>query len=230
MIDLLVARRLTPLRYRLRSLLPPGTRSAAPLRAVVWLAMSVIGFAGLSPHVSYATDSPFDSSIMIEGDTAELDESKETLAYSGNVVITNERIQIRGASLLVQFDQDDITDITTQGSPATFTQKSAPGVHSTNSDEPSQVQASATSIVYFPASNRIEMTGAARLSQGSSTMTGERIEYDLDTGRFAAQGSDSASEAGNGRVRLRLQPSRSSSAAASDKPKPADASDGSGSN
>ena len=147
----------------------------------------------ISPHV-VALKSDADQPIHIEGDDAEIDQSNETIVYTGSVEVVQGTLRVKGDRMIVKISNNQVQRITTTGSPAQYEQ-----VLENNQGE---VKARANSIVYHTAQERIYLNGKATLLQQGNELHGESIRYDMVNGKVDA----SAGQQGR-RVRMQLDPS-----------------------
>lgn len=130
-----------------------------------------------------ATAAPSDS-IKIEGDSAIFDQDANTITYAGSVRATLGDLSISGNTLVVTLINDAADKIQTTGSPARLLKQTAAA---TKNAQDSLV-ASASSIVFMPSSQQLELRGNATLQQGGSTIESEQILYDVDARQVRADG------------------------------------------
>jgi lipopolysaccharide export system protein LptA len=131
--------------------------------------------------------------INVQSDSAE--KIKEKVFYRGNVTMTQGTITIKGETVTVESDNDKVQRLIADGTPAQFSQKP-------NANE-GLVSATADNIDYQLVSDTVLLTKNANVEQSDSSISGERIEYDIKAQRVRASG---LKEGDGGRVRMILQP------------------------
>jgi len=109
--------------------------------------------------------------IKIESDRAVQDEKKGTTTYEGSVVIRQGSIKINADKVTVFTDTNKVDRIICEGNPAHYQQRPNP--------EDGLVLASARTIKYYLASDKIALVKNASLEQNGTVITGEKIDYDL---------------------------------------------------
>ncbi len=134
--------------------------------------------------------------IHIEGDDAEIDQANETIVYTGSVEVVQGSLRVFGDRMVVKVAGDQVERITTLGAPAQYEQQLE--------DNQGTVQASAKSIIYHTAQERIYLNGEATLEQKGNKLTGESIRYDIVNGKV-----DASTGGKSGRVSMQLDPSTS---------------------
>lgn len=109
--------------------------------------------------------------INIEADTAKFDEKRATTVYSGNVVLTQGSMKLKASTVSVTLSKktQKPLKVIARGNPASLEQK--PKV------DADIVYASAHTISYLIASEKVVLTGDASLKQGLSQIRSESIEY-----------------------------------------------------
>lgn len=133
---------------------------------------SILLFAFLSwCSLCSALPSDRQQPIKIESDRAIQDEKKGTTVYEGSVVIRQGTIKIDADKVTVYSDSDQVDKIICVGKPAHYQQR--PNL------EDGMVYASGSTIEYYLASDKITLLKNARLEQNGTTITGEKINYDL---------------------------------------------------
>lgn len=109
--------------------------------------------------------------IKIESDRAEQDEKKGTTTYEGSVIIRQGTIKINADKVTVFSDANKVDRIVCVGKPAHYQQRRNP--------QDGLVFASANTIKYFLANDKIALIKNASLEQKGTVITGEQIDYDL---------------------------------------------------
>lgn len=133
--------------------------------------------------INDAAAAPSDS-IKIEGDSAIFDQDANTITYSGSVRATLGDLSISGNTLVVTLINDQADKIQTTGSPARLLKQTT----ATAKSAQDSLVASATSIMFMPSSQQLELKGNATLQQAGSTIKSEQILYDVDARQVRADG------------------------------------------
>ena len=127
----------------------------------------IIGWCSLTT----ALPSDRQQSIRIESDRAEKDDKKGTTVYEGSVVIRQGTIKINADKVTVFSESNQVDKIVCIGKPAHYQQR--PNL------EDGLVFASGNTIEYYLASDKIFLLKNASLEQNGTTITGDKINYDL---------------------------------------------------
>ena len=132
--------------------------------------------------------------LVIEADKASLDEATGIAEYSGNVVLQQGTIQLKGNRMTVYIKDEGVERLVLEGQPASFLQRME--------DDQSEQQAEAGRIEYLTDTQRVILEQNARVWQeGSEEIKSDRIVVNLLDNTLKA-GSDSPGS----RVRIILQP------------------------
>lgn len=111
-------------------------------------------------------------------------------------VATQGSLRIEGQEIRVERDGEELLMITAFGNPARFQQQPAA--------DQAVVHASGRSIVFDNRARFLTVDDEATLSQeGTGSLSGQHIEYELDAGKFSADNGN-----GEGQVQMRIPPSR----------------------
>lgn len=156
-----------------------------------------ITFCMLLAVRSFAMPDDRQQPINVQSDSAE--KIKEKVYYRGNVTMTQGTITIKGETVTVESLNDKVQRLVADGEPAHFSQKP--------NTEDGLVNATANNIDYQLVSDTVLLTNNANVEQSDSTISGERIEYDIKAQRVRASslnGNDGS------RVRMTLQPQTTS--------------------
>ena len=151
----------------------------------------------LADH-AYALRTDAEQPIHIEGDDAEIDQTNETIVYTGSVEVMQGTLRVLGDRIVVKIKGDQVERIITEGAPAKYKQQL--------DDDQGEVEAEAKSIIYHTSQERIYLNGAATLTQLGNKLTGESIRYDMVNGRVDASASTDAEPENRGRVQMTLDP------------------------
>jgi lipopolysaccharide export system protein LptA len=126
-----------------------------------------------------------------------LENGEEKTELSGNVLVTQGSRQIRGHSITIIRAQSRVTRVEAKGDLASFSQQAS------RDKEP--VSAKAKEIIYTPANDTLQLSGAATISQQGSTVNGDTILYNAATEQISASGADDRSST----VKIVFDPSAS---------------------
>ena len=126
---------------------------------------------------SLSTDK--DQPIEVEADEAELDDKNDFSIYRGNVIVRQGSIHMTGEVMTVYSKGGDELDyIIIEGNPATYKQlPDNSNVHD---------QARARRMEYHETKNLVVLIRDAWVKQETSTLVGERIEYNTELSRVKA--------------------------------------------
>ena len=113
-------------------------------------------------------------------DDASSDSATKRVVATGSVQIDQGSMRLEADRVVFERVGDRITLISAEGDPARYRQQFEPGA--------AFVEARATSIIYRPEDDQIELSGRAWLSRGSDEFRGEVIRYDLRQGKVEAFG------------------------------------------
>lgn len=145
--------------------------------------------------LSTALPSDRQQPIKIESDRAEKDEKKGTTVYEGTVVIRQGTIKINADKVTVFSDANQVDRIICIGKPAHYQQR--PNL------EDGLVFASGNTIEYYLASDKIFLLKNASLEQNGTTITGDKINYDLRAEVVKASAGDNTRK----RIQMIIPPS-----------------------
>lgn len=149
------------------------------------LALLIALFVAAGPVHALPDDR--DQPIRIESDRAERDGRQGVTIYEGDVKLSQGSLQISAERLTVHTDTDNqVVEVLAEGSPAHFEQQPEAD------DEP--VTAQASRIHYHVADEQLELVTNARLEQGATTMSGNRIDYDMVQEVMKAEGDASTDQ------------------------------------
>lgn len=136
--------------------------------------------------------------INIEADNAKIIEKEGKSIYTGNVLLIQGNIRLTADKLVVQSSKGKLVQITAQGSPVTYSEKS--------STPHTDITGEAEILEYYATDDRILLLNNAKLSQGGTTFGGNRIEYNTATDIVTAEVSNTGKE----RVQVTIQPDNTS--------------------
>lgn len=137
--------------------------------------------AVMTPLASYALPSDREQPIHIASDSAERNEKKGVTVYQGDVEMTQGSLKILADKVVIHSIDNQISVIVATGKPAHFHQK--PAV------DKQAVKASGNTIEYKLDDEMLHLSRNAKLIQDDgTTMTGDRINYDMKSSVVKADG------------------------------------------
>lgn len=109
--------------------------------------------------------------IAIEADSATIDDKNGLTIYQGGVILQQGSLKLQADLLTVKQNPKtrEAEQLSAHGKPASFEQ-----IPKVNQDK---VEARAETILYFIASQRVELSGNAELKQGDSNISSDKISY-----------------------------------------------------
>lgn len=149
----------------------------------------------LPAPLSFALPSDASQPIKIESDRAERNDKKGTTVYEGSVVIRQGTIKIRADKVIVYTERNQVDRIVCIGKPAHYQQQPKP--------QDGLLLASADTIEYYLEADRIDLLKNASLEQNGTTITGEKINYDLKAEVVKASSGDNPKQ----RIQMVIPPS-----------------------
>lgn len=152
----------------------------------------------------FALSTDRDQQIEVHADRFNGDEVKQTAVYSGNVVVDQGSMNLRGARLELRITPKGYRQATMTGEPARFKQQrdpKAPGI-----DE--WIHAEANRIIYDEERDTVTLEGSAKISRTENGVrkdqsSGERIVYDM---RYARSSIEGGASSGKNRVSTIIAP------------------------
>ncbi len=139
--------------------------------------------------------------IEIEADTVTSNDAKKTSIYSGNVLLTQGTLRIKGDKLVVREDSAGFQHGTSYGNPTTFRQKRE------GKDE--YIEGSGQRIEYDGRMDKVQLFTKAWVKRGNDIVHGEYIMYDANAeySEVIGGGPKAATPATpGGRVKAIIQP------------------------
>lgn len=118
--------------------------------------------------------------IIPRADGASPDSPTKRVIATGSVQIDQGSMRLEADRVVFERVGDRITLINAEGDPARYRQQLGPGADF--------VEAHATSILYRPEDEQIELIGNAWLSRDSDEFRGDVIKYDMREGKVVASG------------------------------------------
>jgi lipopolysaccharide export system protein LptA len=139
--------------------------------------------------------------IHLEADRVTVDDAKQISTFSGNVVLTQGSMVLRGEKMEVRQDKDGFRQGTVWGNLAYFKQKRE------GTDE--LIEGWSERIEYDSRADKVQMFNRAMLKRGQDEVRGSYISYDANSEFFQVNGGGTKSataKPGEGRVRAIMQP------------------------
>ena len=168
------------------------TPRSVPPRSSLRALAAVLVLAALAPAPARALDSDKDKPLNVDADKFEGGLQQDVSVLTGNVKITQGSILGTGARADIHQKEREVTRVVLTGAPATFQQSIEGG---------GVMKGRAKSIDYDPTAKHAVLTGDAVVEHPSGEAHGERLTYDVDTGKMSGDG-----QGGDGRVHLRMVP------------------------
>lgn len=149
------------------------------MKPVTRLLMLVVALLAMSPVAADAQGATVafggikaDTTLPVEvtADQLEVNQTDATAIFTGNVIVIQGDLRIAAAAIRVEYDKDDRTKIDR--------------IHATGGvtlTSPTEA-AESREAIYSVASGEVVMTGDVLLTQGGSTITGQKLVFDLGTG------------------------------------------------
>jgi lipopolysaccharide export system protein LptA len=150
---------------------------------------------------AYAEKADRNKPIHLEADRVTVDDSKQIATFTGNVVLTQGTLVMRGDRMEVRQDKEGFRQGVMWGNLAYFRQKRE-GV-----DE--VIEGWAERVEYDGRADKVQMYNRAMLKRGQDEVRGNYISYDANTEFFQVNGGGPrsvAAKSGDDRVRVILQP------------------------
>jgi lipopolysaccharide export system protein LptA len=148
--------------------------------------------------------------INLEADTVTVNDAKKTSIYTGNVILTQGTLEIRGDKLIVREDKEGFQHSTSTGNPTTFRQKLE--------GKSEYMSGSAQRIEYDGRMDKVQLYTRAWVKRGDDIVHGDYISYDANAEYAEVIGGGQqagTSAAPGGRVKAVIQPKKKPAAPAS---------------
>jgi lipopolysaccharide export system protein LptA len=162
----------------------------------------IIAAAFLLAASAHAERADSNKPINLEADRVTVDDAKQIATFTGNVVLTQGSMILRGDRMEVRQDKAGFKQGTTWGGLAYFRQKRE------GFDE--FIEGWAERIEYDSRADKVQMFNRAMLKRGQDEVRGSYISYDVSSEFFQVTGSSGpkspAGRPGDGRVRAIMQP------------------------
>lgn len=133
--------------------------------------------------------------VNLEADSVRVEDAKKIAVYEGHVVLTQGTLMMTADRIDVQQDDQGFSSSDASGKPVYFRQKME------GRDE--FAEGWAERILYDGRTDKLKLSGQARLKRGEEDLRGNLITYDAKSEFYQAQGS---SDGVRGRVRAVILP------------------------
>ena len=152
-----------------------------------------------------ALDDDADQPTFLDADDMEIDFTKGIRIYRGNVVFTQGSMRLNCDKLVTYLDDNQaLEEAICTGDPARFKQRPQ--------DQDKDMRSSALEIILNQTNDQLILENHARIEQGDSIITGNKVTYNLATrkaritgGQSIRPGSGNESQYSS-RVRMVIQP------------------------
>lgn len=153
---------------------------------------------------AYAEKADREKPIELEADTVTVNDAKKTSVYTGNVILTQGTLIIRGDKLVVREDIDGFQHSTSYGNPTTFKQKLE--------GKAEYMEGSGQRIEYDGHMDKVQLYTRAWVKRGEDIVHGDYISYDASAEYAEVIGGGQQAKAGTpatgGRVKAVIQPKK----------------------
>jgi lipopolysaccharide export system protein LptA len=166
-----------------------------PLKLIFTLLLALLSIQALAEKADR------EKPIEIEADTVTSNDAKKTSIYSGNVVLIQGTLRIKGDKLVVREDSAGFQHGTSYGNPTTFRQKRE------GKDE--YIEGSAQRIEYDGRMDKVQLFTKAWVKRANDIVHGDYIMYDANAeySEVIGGGPKAATPATpGGRVKAIIQP------------------------
>lgn len=162
-----------------------------PLHGILVLALT---YGVVLSHPAYALKSDPRQPINVESTEQSADLQTNKIVFFGAVIATQGSMKVKADKIEVLRNSDgSLKSIIAYGSPTTFEQKQDNGQY---------LRSRSSTLSYNPKNATIVLQGRVTLWQGDSKMSGERIEYNINSQKMRANNNNQG-----GRVSSTIVPS-----------------------
>lgn len=148
------------------------------------LSLAFIGLIGASFN-AYALKSDQNQPINVESVEQSADLQANKIIFAGDVVATQGTIKVKADKVEVTRNTNgSLKSIVAYGSPVTFEQEQ---------DNGRLIKSRSSTLSYIPEESSIVLQGRAVVWQGESKITGERIEYNIQSQKLKASSKNQGS-------------------------------------
>ena len=149
----------------------------------------MVASTGIAPAMAEGLEFSDDDTITVTADSAWEAEEVDVLHFSGDFTLQGPDWSLTGDTAVVYGKLDDPDRVVVEGNPARISFLREADASGAPVDEGERVDGGAALVEYFRASDKLTMQGTASLTRKESTLHSDRIEYDVDTDRYAASGA-----------------------------------------
>jgi len=161
---------------------------------------------------AFAEKADRDKPVDLEADTVVMDDVTQISTYTGNVILTQGTLVIRGDKMIVKQGAEGFEHGTVYGKPASFKQKRE------GLDE--YIEGFGERIEYDALADKAQLFTRARMKRNQDDVRGNYISYDAKTEFFQVIGGGKEAGAPPGRVHAVIQPKSKPAANPAAPPKP----------
>jgi len=161
------------------------------LASLVILLLSPLTMAQITPNPTI-NNKP----ISIDADNQQIDLQKNTITFTGNVVIIQDSLKVKANTVIItDMQSKDNQIITAYGTPVYLEQ-------TYQNDDKQTITGHANQLVYQVKQNLVILTGNAELFQQDNHIISDKIIYDVDQQKIQAQSDN------GGRVKTTIIPNQ----------------------
>ncbi len=175
-----------------------------------WLLRLLLTSLSLLAVYAHAEKADRDKPLEIEADTVTVNDAKKISVYTGNVILTQGTLIIRGERLVVREDKDGFQQSTSYGDPTTFKQK--------QDGKNEYIEGSGQRIEYDGRMDKVQLYTKAWVKRGEDIVHGDYISYDANAeyAEVLGGGKNATTPAApNGRVKAIIQPKKAATPSSS---------------
>ncbi|ABE48411.1 lipopolysaccharide transport periplasmic protein LptA [Methylobacillus flagellatus] len=154
--------------------------------------------AGMLSVSAFAEKADRDKPIELEADAVQVNDAKKTSTYTGNVILTQGTLVIRGDKLIVREDKEGFQHSTSYGNPTTFRQK--------RDGKNEYMEGGGQRIEYDGRMDKVQLFTNAWVKRGDDIVHGDYIMYDANAEYAEVISGGSQATTPTGRVRAIIQP------------------------
>jgi len=134
--------------------------------------------------------------ISIDADNQQIDLQRNTITFTGNVVITQDGLKIKANTVIITDMQSKDDQVITAYGPPVYLE------HTYQNDDKQTITGHANQLVYQVKQNSVTLTGNAELFQQDNHIISDKIIYDVDQQKILAQSDN------GGRVKTTIIPNQ----------------------
>ena len=111
----------------------------------------------------------------------EVESSHEQFDIKNNKLVLTDNVIIRQGTLLIKADRLEASASESGEQADTFIAEGSPATYTQTLENGNEISAQANKITYFQTEQRLELSGDAKISQGTSSSSGDTIVYDRNS-------------------------------------------------